>query len=189
MNRSQQTLLLTALAAGIAIGVLGKVHAQTPRPPLDESLQAKEPVVVLGPPAGMNAALAGQHSFSFSLGAGDTMTVAVSASAASAGTRRLNLAVVKLSTGARVLDFHPAPSDASGNYDPGQLLFAATSDMLQVAERYRLTVGQPAMPMDTEPQATPEPGTLAVCACGLLTLGLLRRRRLRSRLSYPKFLF
>ena len=178
MNRSQQTLLLTALAAGIAISALGKVHAQTPWPPADQSLLPKEPVVVLAPPAEKNAAFAGQPSFSFSLGAGDTMTVAISATAASAGTLHLNVALLNLSTGARVLDFHSAPSDASGGYDPSQLLFAATSDMLQVAERYRLTVGQPAMPMDAEPRATPEPGTLAVCALGLLTLGLLRRRRL-----------
>lgn len=184
MNRSQQTLLLTALAAGLAIGVLGKVHAEATRSPaVVDHPRARE--LVFAPAGQVPLASDSGAGFHFSLGAGDTMTVAVSANAASGGALRLNVAVVNLSTGARVFDFQSEPKAGSGAYDPGQLLFAATTDMLEVAERYRLTVGQPAIRDEAAP--TPEPGTLAVCAFGLLTLSWLRRRRLRATLSSGNF--
>lgn len=157
--------------------------------------------------AGASSEFGGATQFRFSLGADDYMTIAFSATPFSQATLgpgggadakasaalSWSVTIVDLSTGATVLSFAPdalnawsgVSRDAGGDgtmvYDPGQMFFTATSDLLSMNDSYQLTISQTSSAAAVQNQTVPEPATLASIGAGLLAMSWLARRKRQLR--------
>ncbi|MEO7497826.1 MAG: EDSAP-1 family PEP-CTERM protein [Massilia sp.] len=157
--------------------------------------------------AGASAGFDATSQFRFSLGTDDYMTIAFNATpfsqaalapgggAAAQASAALSwsVTIVDLSTGATVLSFAPealnawsgvsrsAGVDGTMTYDPGQMFFSVTSDLLSMNDSYQLTISQSSSVFAGQNQAVPEPATLACSGAGLLAMAWLARRRRQAR--------
>ena len=141
-------------------------------------------------------------TFSFTLGLNDTMTFAfdatpftqayTTAGPATNAIARLSwsLNIVNQSTGAVVYVFQPDELNGTANasrtgtfpglttYNPGLLMFSATSPLLNNFDVYQLTIQHNTLANALQSAAVPEPGTLAIFGLGLRGMSAFKRRRL-----------
>jgi hypothetical protein len=147
------------------------------------------------------ANLSSSTSFSFALGAGEHMTIAFNANpfsqayasqgGSASAAMSWSMRIVDISTGTTVFSYQPDQLNSLGKvvrsdglegastYDPGALFFNATTDVLTAGDIYQLVIEQSNTSDALQPQAIPEPATLAICGFGLLGMAALGRRRRR----------
>lgn len=179
---------------GSAISVGGAPAGATAQTRADASLQSN------GSASG-NSDVGTSTTFSFTLGTGDSMTFAFDATPftqayttsgpATNAIARLSwsLNIINQSTGQIVYVFQPSELNGAANasrtgafaglttYDPGLLMFSATSPLLNNSDVYQLTIQHNTLANALQESAVPEPATLAIFGLGLLGMTAFKRRR------------
>lgn len=181
--------------SGSAISVGGAPAGARAQTRADASLQAA------GSASG-NSDVGTSTTFSFTMDSADTMTFAfdatpftqafTTAGSATNAIARLSwsLNIVNQSSGATVFVFQPGALNGEANtsrtgtfaglttYNPGNLLFTATSPLLNNMDVYQLTIQHNTLANALQSDgAVPEPATLAIFGLGLLGMTAFKRRR------------